>query len=733
MYKTLTLRSIDVSGDVFDMFGSFQVTSVYHNEHPENLETTYKFCLDPNAVVDSLKVIIGDRELIGKVQEKSQARTTYTDAVKSGKKTSLLEKNDDIYSLFVGNILSGETIVIKYSYLTKLTENNGKYVFAYPTNIGSRYGMSGVISNDSTVHTKFGGANVTLNADATIATNKFFFRVSFWSNGSIESLTSLTNDVVIDKISENNMIATLSSNSITGDLNILVKTESTSCVYYGNDSNEKTYCMITQKISDETVTQEPKEIYFFLDRSGSMSGSSINDAVLALTSAIQSVNQYSFFNVISFGTKFSKMFSSSVCASNSNKTKAIAMLKTYKADMSGTEIFECFKYCLNNDCNKVDTIPFDLHNNETKKLDNNMEKIFFFLTDGQVDNQYLISDLLKKQLNVRIFSVGIGSSVSRSLIEEMSNQTNGVSRLAIDSKTINDVMTELMEYIYKKYYVNTSVIVNGNLINTVTGNKCIYPNTTTNFLFILDNVELIEISLSGFYLNEQKQWPLTLESKINIDVSVLQKLVLNELIKEGKLSNEQIIEYSIKYNIMNNLTSFVLVDDCNTQIIEDNPTNYETANSFSSANYFCTGRLVCEEVDALDGGMDMFGGGGGGHYVQKYNTNINWHLLSKLLNVDNYSYKFESDSWKLLCYLSQDDFDKHATQMGMTRVLFYNMIILTEFFKTGKNINNAQKLLLYFNSKYPGLYDSKGEESNKLYTKYIENLKTHKTYVCADY
>lgn len=68
------------------------------------------------------------------------------------------------------------------------------------------------------------------------------------------------------------------------------------------------------------------EYIFILDRSGSMSGSRISKALEAMKFFLKSLPPKTIFNIVSFGTKFSLMFPSSVEYNDHNLNMALSKL-----------------------------------------------------------------------------------------------------------------------------------------------------------------------------------------------------------------------------------------------------------------------------------------------------------------------------------------------------------------------------------------------------------------------
>lgn len=75
---------------------------------------------------------------------------------------------------------------------------------------------------------------------------------------------------------------------------------------------------------------------FLLDRSGSMWGGRIEQAKKALILFLKSLPENSLFNIISFGSKFERMYESSIIYNDENLEETIQEIEDFTANFGGT-------------------------------------------------------------------------------------------------------------------------------------------------------------------------------------------------------------------------------------------------------------------------------------------------------------------------------------------------------------------------------------------------------------
>ena len=81
-----TRAEVSISGVIADVV----VTQEYRNEGRSALEAVYTFPASTNAAVYALDMVVGDRRIKAKIEEKQKARAEYEEAKASGRRASLL-------------------------------------------------------------------------------------------------------------------------------------------------------------------------------------------------------------------------------------------------------------------------------------------------------------------------------------------------------------------------------------------------------------------------------------------------------------------------------------------------------------------------------------------------------------------------------------------------------------------------------------------------------------------
>ncbi|CAG8819282.1 11161_t:CDS:2, partial [Dentiscutata erythropus] len=168
----------------------------------------------------------------------------------------------------------------------------------------------------------------------------------------------------------------------------------------------ETNCVMLTLVPKFAINEVMSELIFIIDRSGSMEDGPIKKASEALQLLLLSLPENCLFNVVSFGSHFDSLFKKSQPYSEGSFSKALKHAQEMDANYGGTEIYDPLKWVFENSRNDMPTSVF-------------------LLTDGQVYNVDQIVELIKsseekKKDDLRLFSIGIGDSVSHHLVESVS-------------------------------------------------------------------------------------------------------------------------------------------------------------------------------------------------------------------------------------------------------------------------------------------------------------------------
>ena len=131
-----TDMDVTVSGTV----ARVRVTQAFRNTSDQWVEATYLYPLPEDGAVDSLKMVVGQRVIIGKIKKRDDARQIYEQAKANGQKAGLVEQQrPNMFTNSVANVGPGETVLISIEYQAPVRQLDGKFSLRLPLVVGPRY------------------------------------------------------------------------------------------------------------------------------------------------------------------------------------------------------------------------------------------------------------------------------------------------------------------------------------------------------------------------------------------------------------------------------------------------------------------------------------------------------------------------------------------------------------------------------------------------------------------
>uniref|UniRef100_H0WH27 von Willebrand factor A domain containing 5B1 n=1 Tax=Otolemur garnettii TaxID=30611 RepID=H0WH27_OTOGA len=170
------------------------------------------------------------------------------------------------------------------------------------------------------------------------------------------------------------------------------------------------------------------EFIFLVDRSSSMSGTSINLVKDAMLVALKSLMPACLFNVIGFGSTFKSLFPSSQAYSEENLALACDNIQKMRADMGGTNILSPFKWIIR------------------QPVHQGHPRLVFLITDGAVSNTGKVLELVRNHaFSTRCYSFGIGANVCHRLVKGLASVSKGSAEFLVEGERLQPKMIKSLK------------------------------------------------------------------------------------------------------------------------------------------------------------------------------------------------------------------------------------------------------------------------------------------------
>jgi Ca-activated chloride channel family protein len=445
-YQIVPLVHTDAALDVRGLVASATVTQQYVNSSTEPIEAVYVFPLPHDAAVYDMEIRVGNRMIHSVVKEREEAKKTYATAKSEGKHAALLEQErPNIFTASVANIMPGDKVDVRMRYVEPLSWEDGKVRLVFPMVVGPRY----IPGTQSVGHSGTGWSYDTERvADAsritppvpnpeTRAGHDISVSVDLDTGSEPVIIHSVSHAVEVSRLPDGRQHVELSTGKTIPNKDFVLEVQrgdsikpQTALFLSPDKSSGETHFLLAAYPPTVRPTQRvPVEMLYMIDVSGSMEGTSIQQARGALLQALDQLQPGDRFGILAFSSGYHEFSSETLAATTDNLAAARRYVKNLQAG-GGTEMLPALEHLM-----QKPQIPGYLRH-------------IVLLTDGDLGNEEEIFAALKSQLgNARLYTVAIGSAPNTFLATKMAQFGRGTFTHIADINEVQEQMGRLFENI----------------------------------------------------------------------------------------------------------------------------------------------------------------------------------------------------------------------------------------------------------------------------------------------
>ena len=569
----------DVDYEVTGPIARARVKQRFKNTSSLWAEGIYVFPLPENAAVDHFRMIIGERIIEGQVKERVAARKTYERAKTAGKKASLIEQQrPNVFTTALANIAPGEQISVEFEFQQVLDYKDNSYRLRFPMVVGPRYHTAedhtGLISTQVLADPATDKTSVYTETDPVNHNNNpTRIHVLLDAGASLYDLSSSYHRININQTSETRYSISTIGEDIPADrdfelvwkpqLNNKPQLSAFNENIVEGNVDDNNYTMVTLLPPDLSHLQQKvqaRDVVFVIDVSGSMAGTSIEQAKASLITALDGLTSIDRFNIIWFNDETGSLYPRTITASAEYKRYAKQFIKRLEAN-GGTEMMPAMNLALSG-----------------QQSFSRFRQVIF-ITDGNISNEVELFSLIDKQLgNSRLFTIGIGSAPNSYFMRKAAQKGRGTFTYIGDINEVHEKTVAL----FKK--LETPALTNIQLKLDKDGKHNeyeVFPKIIpdlyageTATLVIKSNTKPESITIKGDYGNSEWQNSTELKTTLQSGIRVAwarEKIasLMDQLRQvdsntgndtERNSIRQQVTNTALQHHLVSRYTSMVAVD-----------------------------------------------------------------------------------------------------------------------------------------------------------------------------
>jgi Ca-activated chloride channel homolog len=445
-YETVPLVHTDVALDVRGLVAAATVTQQYVNNTNEPVEAVYVFPLPHDAAVYDMEIRIGNRVIRSVIREREEAKRTYEAAKSEGKRAALVEEErPNIFTASVANLMPGDHVDVRLRYVEPLRWEESRVRLVFPMLVGPRY----ITGTEAIGHEGTGWAPDTdAVPDASRITppvrnpetrpgHDISLAVDLDAGFEFGAIKSVSHEIKVRRLADGRQHIELASGTTIPNKDFVLEVQQAESAQPKTalflsperDAGETHFLLTAFPPTVQPAKRVPVEMLYLIDISGSMAGTSIQQARGAVLQALDRLTPADRFGIVAFNHSYYEFASEPLAASPQNVAAGRRYVQGLEAS-GGTEMLPALLQVMR----KPETSGYVRH--------------IVLLTDGDLGNEEQIFAALRHDLGgARLYTVAIGSAPNFFLATKMAQFGRGSFTHIADISEIREQMGKLLETI----------------------------------------------------------------------------------------------------------------------------------------------------------------------------------------------------------------------------------------------------------------------------------------------
>ncbi|XDV30676.1 hypothetical protein PO909_033536 [Leuciscus waleckii] len=408
--QKIPLQAVNVRCKLMDLLCQVIIFQTYTNKSAVPIEAKYVFPLEETAAVCGFEAFINGKHVVGKVKEKEQARKEYKQAIEKGHGAYLMDQDaPDVFTISVGNLPPGATVLIKVTFITELVVRSGSIVFSLAGSVAPWQQSAALnLTTQATVE-KIGVTELQSEGE---------FSLSMSIEMPYEIINLSSSHCIKTKMTDCKAVVSTLPGQTLGSEGLQVSFSLSNIhmprMWVENHPDKYSQaCMLvfypdfkSSGVSSSGDPSSVSDVVILLDSSKSMRGDAMLNARRIALQVLKSLDRSLKINIISFSTDYKEAFPAPVPLDEATEP-ARKFIMSCSGAGGGTELWR-----------PLQSLSLLSPSRGVRNI--------LLLSDGHVQNQPLTLQLVRENsCHTRLFTCGLSLTANRHMLRALAQAGGG--------------------------------------------------------------------------------------------------------------------------------------------------------------------------------------------------------------------------------------------------------------------------------------------------------------------